>query len=118
MRILWLLLFLSACSGGAGAPARAPDGDLGSEREKALIRGQHRAGEASRAWEEARFQLKLAEQDVLNAEDAHRQAGADKAERKQQLDAAKKALAVARSKEAAARQAYDKAVLDVDRARR
>lgn len=118
MRLLWLVLFLSACSGGANAPARAPDSNLGSEREKAMIRGQYQAGEASRAWEEARYQLKLAEQEVLNAEDAYRQADADKAERKRQLDAAKKALTAARSKEAAARQAYDKAVLDVDRSRR
>ena len=82
MRLLWLVLFLSACSGGANVPARAPDSNLGSEREKAMIRGQYQAGEASRAWEEARYQLKLAEQEVLNAEDAYRQANADKAARK------------------------------------
>ena len=118
MRFLWLVILLSACGGGANTGARAPDGDLGSEREKAVIRGQYRADAAFRAWEEARYQLRLAEQDVLNGEDAYRQADADKAERKLQLDAAKKALAAARSKEAATRQAYDKAVMDVDRARR
>ena len=121
MRSLWwvvLVLLLSACGGRANGPARAPDGELGSEREKAVIRGQYQAGVAYRAWEEARYQLKLAEQEVLNAEDAYRQADADKAERKKQLEAAQKARVAARAKEEAARKAYDKAVLDVDRARR
>ena len=110
-------LFFSLCIITAGALAAVPVEDLGSEREKSVIRGQHRAAQAYRDWEEARYQLKLADQDAMNAEEAYRLADGDKAERKQQLDAAKKALAVARSKETAARQAYDKAVLDVDRAR-
>jgi hypothetical protein len=95
-----------------------PAEELGTEREKAVIRGQHKAGQAYRDWEEARYQRKLAEQDAMNAEDAYRQADADKAERKKQLDSAQEARAAARAREEAARKAYDKAVLDVDRARR
>lgn len=92
--------------------------DLGRAREQAVQSGQYRAGQAYREWEEARYQSRLAEQDVLNLEDAYQRRAREAAELKRQLDAAKKAFAAAKARETAARQSYEQAVKAVDSARR
>ena len=117
MRLIGTLLIL-LCTFVTVVRAAVPVEQLNTDREKAVVSSQHRAGQAYREWEEARYQRKLAEQDAMNAEEAYRQADSDKGERKRELDAAQKARTAARAKEEAARKTYDKAVLDVDRARR
>jgi Skp family chaperone for outer membrane proteins len=88
----------------------------GASREQAIQRGQVAAGAAYRELEQAQYEKKLAEQDVLNSQDAYQAAQRQAASRKQELDAARKALEAARAKEARTRKRYDEALADVDQA--
>jgi chromosome segregation ATPase len=100
---------------GGLAWAQAPVQDVAS-RDQAIQRSQQKAGAAYRELQEAQYEAKLAEQDVLNTQEAHRAAQKHAEEVKRQLDAASKALAAAKAKEAQARKAYDAALGDVDQA--
>jgi urease accessory protein UreF len=115
---LWVAAVLAAATWPAIAQQHVPVEDLGREREQAVQRGQVRASQAYREWEEAGYQAKLAEQDVLNLEDAHRRRSQETAELERKLDAAKKAFAAAQAREAASRQSYEQAVKAVDDVRR
>ncbi len=81
-------------------------------------RAQMRAGTAYRELREAQYRTRLAEQEVWAAEDAARASGADPAETGIRLSAAQKALAAAKSREAAARSAYDQTLTEVERIQR
>jgi predicted nucleic acid-binding Zn-ribbon protein len=97
------------------AAAQAPVQDT-SPREQAIQRSQISAGAAYRELEQAQYEKKLAEQDVLNTQDAFQAAQQRAAELKRQLDAARKVLEAARAKEVQARKRYDAALSSVDRA--
>jgi septal ring factor EnvC (AmiA/AmiB activator) len=99
----------------AAAQSPAPVEDR-SSREQAIQRGQMKAGVSYRDMQQAQYETKLAEQDVLNAQEAHRAAQDRADESKRQLEAATKALAAARTKEAQARKAYREALDAVDKA--
>lgn len=111
MKAIWVGLLLPALV----ASAQVPVEDLTS-REQAIQRSQQRTGAAYRELRQAQYEAKLAEQDFLNAQEAHRLAQQSAEERKRQLDAAKKALDAARAKEAQARKTYDAALTGVDQA--
>jgi len=113
-RLALLVGALCGCLGGA-AIAQAPTEDRTS-REQSIQRGQIRSGAAYRDLQQAQYESKLAEQDVLNAQDAQQAAQKQADELKRQLDAAKKALEAAKLKEAQARKRYDDALGAVDRA--
>jgi hypothetical protein len=100
-------LALLATSAAAQAPVQGASG-----REPAIQRSQVGAGAAYRELEQAQYERKLAEQDVLNSQAAQQQA----AELKRQLDAARKALEAAKTRESAARKRYEEALAAVDRA--
>jgi predicted nucleic acid-binding Zn-ribbon protein len=106
-----LCVLVLASSAAAQAPVQGP-----SAREQAIQRSQIGAGAAYRELEQAQYEKKLAEQDVLNSQDAYQAAQQQAAELKRQLDAARKALDAARAKEARARKRYDEALAGVDRA--
>ncbi len=76
---------------------------------------QIRAGMAFREMQQAAFEAKLAEQDVMNTQEAYNatRARADLLQR--DLDKAIKARDAAKAKEAAARKKYDEAVQGVPR---
>lgn len=105
------LCVLALLAGGA-AQAQAPAPV--EERGSALQQGQYRATVTHRELDQARYDAKLAEQDVLNARDANAVAQKEAAYRKSELDKAEKALAAARSRLQAAQQRYDEAVRAVD----
>jgi len=103
--ILWLTV--------PGAAAQAPAGQAGAQ--EALVREkQQQAGAAYRALEQARYEAKLAEQDLLNAQDAHNAAQKQVDERKKQLDAAKKAADAAQAKVAQAHKRHENALTGVE----
>lgn len=104
-------LALLASSAAAQAPVQDASG-----REQAIQRSQIGASAAYRELEQAQYEKKLAEQDVLNTQDAYQAGQKQAAELKRQLDAARKALEAARAKEAQARKRYDEALAGVDRA--
>jgi len=106
-----LILLLAA----PAAMAQAPVEDL-TGREQAIQRSQQRTGAAYRELQQARYEAKLAEQDFLNAQEAHSAAQKHAGEMKRQLDAAKQALDAARQKEAQTRKRYEAALSDVDKA--
>jgi len=112
-----LALLAVVLLGWMAVPVRgqAPVEDLTS-REQAVQRGQLKAGAAYRAVQEAQYEAKLAEQDVLNAREAHQAAQKHAEEMKHRLDAATRALAAAREREAKARKDYEAALADVDKA--
>jgi len=110
-------VLLAAVLASAFAQAQSvPVESLDAERRQAVQRGQFRAGEAYREWRDAAYEADLAEQEVLNLEDAYRHSSAQSAELKRKLDTARKALAASRAKAAAQRKTYDGAVEAVDRA--
>ena len=109
-RWTWVVLLFAAGFAQAQAPVE--------ERGNALSQGQYRAGVAWRDLEQARYDAKLAEQDVLNLRDAHAAAQLQADQRKRELDAAQKAWDAARGKLAATQKAYDQAVDAVDAAHR
>ena len=116
-RLPWLRLLGGAlcCCLAIVAAAQAPVEDLTS-REQAIQRSQQKTGTAYRDLQQAQYETKLAEQDFLNAQDAQKAAQQHADEMKRQLDAAKKALDAARSKEALVRKRYEEALGGVDRA--
>ena len=87
-----------------------------SSREQAIQRGQVKAGAAYRELQQAQYEAKLAEQDVLNAQEAQRTAQKHADDLQRQLDAANKVLAAAKQKEARARKTYNEALSAVDQA--
>jgi hypothetical protein len=108
-------LSLVALLAGAAVAAQAPVEDVTS-REQAIQHGQQRTGAAYRELQQAQYESKLAEQDLLNAQEASRAAQRHAGEMKRQLDAAKTALDAAKLKEARARSRYDEALAGVDAA--
>jgi chromosome segregation ATPase len=118
MMRLWIAGMLAAAAWTASAQQQVPVEDLARAREQAIQSWQYRAGEAYSEWGEARYQARLAEQDVLNLEDAQPRGSWEVEELKRRLDAAKKAFAAAKARETAARQTYEHAVKAVDSARR
>ena len=103
-------LCVLALLAGGSAQARAPV----EERGSALQQGQYRATVTYRDLDQARYDAKLAEQDVLNARDANAVAQKEAAYRKSELDKAEKALTAARSRLQTAQQRYDEALRAVD----
>jgi predicted nucleic acid-binding Zn-ribbon protein len=101
--------------GVSAAAAQAPAEDA-RKREEAIQQRQHQAGAAFRELQQAQYEAKLADQDFLNAQDAHAAAQTQVDGRKRQLDDAKKALDAARAKVAQARKRYDEALSGVDQA--
>ena len=104
-----LALMTMACLAGAQAPVLGP-----GSAEDAVLQKQRHAGAAYRELEQARYEAKLAEQDVLNAQDAATRQPSE--ERKRQLETARKALATAQAKVDQARKRYDEAVSAVEQA--
>ena len=100
-------LMTAACLAGAQAPAIGP-----GSAEDAVLQKQRQAGTAYRELQQAQYEAKLAEQDVLNAQDAVAQEQSE--ERRQRLQTAQKALAAAQAKVAQVRKRYDEAVCGVD----
>ena len=101
--VAWALLL-------ASAQAQQSGGD-------AVLQGrQQKAGAAFRELQQAQYEAKLAEQDFLNAQDAHGAAQKLVEERKRQLDAAKKTLDAGQAKVTRARKAYDDALTAVEQA--
>ena len=100
----------------ASAAAQVPPVWGTNAREQAIQRSQIGASAAYRELEQAQYEKKLAEQDVLNSQDAYQAAQQQAEERKRQLDAARKALDAARAKEAQARKRYESALAGVDQA--
>ena len=117
MRLL-MMIALAGTATVAAAQKPVPVEEPAQQQETAIQRGQYRAGQAYRELQQAQYETKLAEQDVLNAEEAYRRTQQQNDELKRQLEAASKALAAAKAREAAARQAYDKEVDAVDRLQR
>jgi predicted nucleic acid-binding Zn-ribbon protein len=97
------------------ALAQAPVEDLGG-RQDAVRRSQIEAGAAYRELRQAQYEAKLAEQDFLNLEEAHRAALRRAEDLGRELEAAKRALEAARAKEVQARRRYDEALGGVDKA--
>lgn len=116
MRSFIVMLFAGAAI-AAAAQDSVPVEQLGREREQAVVSAQVRAGQAYRDWQNAQFEAKLAEQDVLNLEEAYRRSSAETAEFKRQLDAAKKAFAAAQARAVERQKTYEQAVEAVGSAR-
>ena len=117
MRLLMTIALAGiACIAAAQKPA--PVDEPARKQEAAVQRGQYRAAQAYRELQQARYEAKLAEQDVLNAEEAYRRVQQQADELKRQLTAARKALAAAKAKEAAVNQRYEKEVNAVDEVQR
>jgi septal ring factor EnvC (AmiA/AmiB activator) len=106
--ILTLALLFAASVFAAQKPA--PVEDAARQQEIELQRGQFRAGQAWRELKQRQHEAKLAEQEVLNTEEAYKQAQRQAEDLKQRLEAARKAHAEALANEAAARRRYDDAV--------
>jgi chromosome segregation ATPase len=106
-----MLLVMLLASLSAAVFAQPPAGDRSVEVQKA----QRRASAANAELEQARYELKLAEQDYVNTQDAYRAAPPPANDIKRELDKMKKALDAAKTKETRARKAYDAALEAVDR---
>jgi biopolymer transport protein ExbB/TolQ len=109
-RVAMGILMTTACVAAAQAPG-GPD-----TRESAIQQKQRQAGAAYSDLQKAQYDAKLAEQEFLNARDAHAVAQKQADARRQQLDAAKKALDAAQARVVEARKRYDDAVTGVDEA--
>jgi hypothetical protein len=92
----------------AQAPAAA--------QSDAVQQAQIRVSAAYRELTEAQYNLKLAEQDYVNTEDAYRAAAKTAEDIKRELDRMKDALDAAKRREARARKAYETALDGVDKA--
>jgi hypothetical protein len=106
---LLMMLTLAVATTALGQP---PVGD----RSGAVQRAQMRAGAAYRELEQARYELKLAEQDYVNTRDAYRAAPPPAADIKRELDKTKKARDAAKRREARASKAYEAALDEVEKA--
>ncbi len=105
--MLKVLLTALAATIATAAFGQPPVGD----RSGAVQQAQIRASAAYRELEQAQYELKLAEQDYINTQDAYRAAAPPGADIKRELDKMKKALDSAKAREARARKAH-KAALD------
>ena len=94
------------------AVAQAPP----EERSAAVQRAQLQASAAYRELGQAQYDLKLAEQDFLNTQDAYRAAAKTAEEIKGELNKTKSALDAAKSREEQARKAYEAALDAVEKA--
>lgn len=116
MRELSTLIFSCCLAASVAAQAQKPVSvEEVRGRDSALIRAQQRAEFAYRQLQQAQYDRKLAEQDYINAQDAYRGAQRQADDLKRQADAMKKAFDTAKSRETAARQAYEKELNAVDR---
>jgi len=109
------LLMLLLWAGVAAAQAQAPaaKGTPAEERGavgSTTLQQQQRTTAAYRALQQARHDLKLAEQDYVNTEDAYRAQQQRADALKGDLSKAARARDAAREKEAAAAKAYDAAL--------
>src|SRR5262245_19407515 len=101
---------LAVTAGLAAAQAPAvPDA-----REAAIQQKQRQASAAYSDLQKAQYEAKLAEQDVLNAQDAHAAVQKQADTRRQELETARKGLSAAQARVAQARKRYDDAVAGVD----
>ena len=82
----------------------------------AAQQAQIRASSAYRELTEAQYQLKLAEQDFVNTQDAYRAAAKTAEDIRRELEKMKKTLDAAKLREARARKDYEAALDAVDRA--
>lgn len=117
MRFL-MTMILAATAILALAQKPVPVEEPAQKQDTGVQRGQYRAGQAYRELQQAQYEAKLAEQEVLNTEDAYLRAKQQAEELQRKLEAAEKGLAAAKAKEAAARRAYEKEVDAVDRLQR
>ena len=104
-------LMATVCTVGAQAPVGTPDA-----RDAAIQEKQRQTSAAYSALQKAQYEAKLAEQDVLNAQDAHAAAQKQADIRRQELETARKSLSAAQAKVAQARKRYDEAMAGVDEA--
>lgn len=79
-----------------------------------LEQRQRQTGVAYRRLEQVRYEKRLAEQDLLNAQAAYESAQKNAAELKRQADAARQAYAAAQAREKEAEQAYERGIRSVD----
>lgn len=118
LRVLGLALAAAPLAAGAQtAPAKkaVPVEERASGAEPTPQAQQMRAGIAFREVQQAAFESKLAEQDVLNTQDDYNTTRARADALKLELDKAIKARDAAKAKEAAARKRYDEALQAVPR---
>ena len=94
------------------ALAQTPD----AKQAEAVQQAQIRASAAYRELTEAQYNLKLAEQDYVNTDDAHRAAAKTAEDIKRELEKMKIALDAAKAREARARKAYETALDEVEKA--
>jgi len=85
-------------------------------QSEAVQQAQIRASAAYRELTEAQYNLKLADQDYVNTDDAYRAAAKTAEDIKRELDKLKKALDAAKAQEARARKAYETALDEVEKA--
>jgi len=79
-----------------------------------LEQRQRQTGAAYRRLQQVRYEKRLAEQDLLNAQAAHESAQKNADELKRQADAARKAYAAAQAREKETEQAYESGIRSVD----
>jgi hypothetical protein len=109
LRLMTLVLgVLLSASTLAQAPAAA--------QSEAVQQAQIRASAAYRELTQAQYDLKIAEQDFVNTQDAYRAAAKTAEDIKRELDKMKVALDAAKTREARARKAYETALDGVDKA--
>jgi len=108
-KALLMTLALAAATAALGQP---PEGD----RSAAVQQAQIRASAAYRELQQAQYELKLAEQDYVNTQDAYRAARPPAEDIQRELAKMKKARDAARRREARARQAYEAALDAVEKA--
>lgn len=97
------------------APASKPVESPATEANQARLIQQQRATAAYREMQQAVFEAKLAEQDVMNTQDAYNATQARANLLKGELDKSVQARDAAKAKEAAARKRYDEALDAVPR---
>jgi len=110
--MLKVVLMILAAAYAPAAISQPPPED----RSGAVQQAQMRAGAAYRELEQAQYELKLADQDYVNTQDAYRAAAASADDLKREVDKMKKALDAAKAREAHARKAYEAALDAVERA--
>ena len=107
MNKVWMIALLSGLA--LNAHAQAPVGNARA-RDDAIVREQYKAGTAYHQLQQAEGDAKLAEQAYREADGANKAAQKQAAESQRRLEAAKKKLKGAKTKEARARQSYEKAI--------
>jgi len=110
--MLKVLLTVLAVMIATAAFSQPPVGD----RSGAVQQAQMRASAAYRELEQAQYELKLAQQDYVNTQDAYRAAAPPAEDLKREVDKMKRALNAAKAREARARKAYEDALDAVEKA--